>query len=234
MCRCKKGLHIYDADKHTLCPHCSSAVFDFSEGNANDQVTRKLDANERKEQAPLDDITRVIKASNSELTRKLNSNDTQVQDSSAEVTRVIKRTESSVQKTRILKTKKGVRPLTAWLVIIEGPGKGTHLPIFYGMNSMGRSKYMGEGFQQAEQEVCLDFGFDSDPEIARESQAKLTYDKKGDEFYLQHGGGNNLTYLNGAPVLEPQILSAYDRIEFGKTVLMFIPFCGPKFQWPDE
>jgi len=232
MCRCKKGLHIYDADKHTLCPHCSSAVFDFNEDHSANKVTRNLSADE--EQSPPAEVTRIIKPSsaNSQVTRKLAADE--AQSSPVDVTRVIKRTDSSSQKTRVLRPRTKVRLLTAWLVIIEGPGKGAHLPLFYGMNSIGRSKYVGEGIQQSEQEVCLDFGLDSDSEIARESQANLTYDKNGTGFLLQHGGGNTLTYLNGAPVLEAKLLSAYDRVGFGKTVLMFIPFCGEKFQWPGE
>jgi len=137
-------------------------------------------------------------------------------------------------KTQVMRSKSGVRVVTAWLVITEGPGKGASLPIFYGMNSIGRSKTVGEGSGQSDQEVCLDFGLKSDSNIARESQAKLTYDRKGNVFYLQHGGGSNLTYLNGEPVLELKTLSAYDKVAMGNIMLIFVPFCGDQFQWPDD
>ena len=84
-----------------------------------------------------------------------------------------------------------------------------------------------------EQSVCLDFGKQQDDKIARDSQAKLTYDVKGNCFYIQHGEAANLTYLNDEPILEPKKLKAYDRITMGQTTLMFIPFCGKKFTWND-
>jgi hypothetical protein len=112
-----------------------------------------------------------------------------------------------------------VEPVVGWLVVVEGPGRGRSLTLGYGMNSIGRSK---------DARVSLDFG---DEEISRESHAMLTYDRKGQKFYIQHGGGSNLTYLGDAPVLQPHELMGREIISIGKTRLCFVPLCGPGFEW---
>ena len=87
------------------------------------------------------------------------------------------------------------------------------------MNGIGRN---------SDQRVSLDFG---DEEISRESHALLTYDTKGRKFYLQHGGGVNLTYVGDSPVLQILELKGREIISIGKTNLCFIPFCGAEFEW---
>ena len=37
--------------------------------------------------------------------------------------------------------------------------------------------------------------------------------------------------MNDAPVLEAIELKAWDIIEVGETKLVFVPFCGGKFEW---
>lgn len=110
-------------------------------------------------------------------------------------------------------------PVVGWLVIVDGPGKGQSIKLGFGMNSIGRGK---------EARVSLDFG---DEEISRQDHASVTYDPKGNKFYLQHGGGINLTYLEDAPVLQPAELKGRETISIGHTKLIFIPFCGAHFVW---
>ena len=112
-------------------------------------------------------------------------------------------------------------PVTGWLVVISGPGKGRVCPLGYGSNALGR----GEGSR-----IRLDFG---DDRISREGHATLTYDSRGRKFYLQHGGGKNLTYLKDRPVLAPTILEAMQDFSVGETTLRFVPLCGPEFDWQD-
>ena len=112
-------------------------------------------------------------------------------------------------------------PLSGWLVVVGGPGKGQFRPLGYGVNTLGR----GEGSR-----VRLDFG---DEEISREVHATLTYDPRGRRYYLQHGGGMHLTYLDDEPVLTATPLEGVRDIVLGKTTLRFVPFCGPEFDWPD-
>lgn len=112
-----------------------------------------------------------------------------------------------------------VEPVVGWLVIIDGPGKGNHLKLGFGMNSIGRAE---------ESRVVLDFG---DNEISRLNHAMVTYDNKNRKFYIQHGGGANLTYLGDSPVLQPYELKGRERITIGNTKVCFIPFCGSDFNW---
>ncbi|MGB7433492.1 MAG: FHA domain-containing protein [Ahrensia sp.] len=108
-----------------------------------------------------------------------------------------------------------------WLVVVNGPGRGCSREIYYGMNSVGRSP---------DERISIDFG---DTSISREAHAYIVYDEKQADFYIQHGGKSNLVRLNGSPVLAPQPLKHGDRIEMGKSELLFIPLCGESFNWDD-
>lgn len=111
--------------------------------------------------------------------------------------------------------------VVGWLVIVDGPGQGNGLPLGYGWNSIGRGE---------DQRVRVDFG---DDEIARDTQCAVAYDGKNRKFFIQHGGGSNLTYVGDAPVLAPQELAADATISMGATTLRFVPFCGDAFDWAD-
>jgi hypothetical protein len=107
-------------------------------------------------------------------------------------------------------------------VVIDGPGRGTSLTLGYGLNSIGRA---------SDQRIVLDFG---DEEISKTSHAALTYDPRGRRFYLQHGGGINLTYVGDDPVLQPRELLGREVIGLGRTRLIFVPFCDAGFDWQDQ
>jgi len=112
-------------------------------------------------------------------------------------------------------------PVVGWLVIVEGPGKGRAVPLGYGSNSIGRG---------ATDRIKLDFG---DEQISRSGHAVVTYDPRGRQFYVQHGGGTNLTYIGDQPVLAPTALPALSHISIGHTELRFVPLCGAEFDWQD-
>ena len=112
-------------------------------------------------------------------------------------------------------------PVVGWLVIVEGPGKGRAGQLGYGSNSLGRGET---------DRVKLDFG---DDQISRSGHAVVTYDPRGRKFYVQHGGGTNLTYLGDQPVLAPVELPALSHITIGNTILRFVPLCGAEFDWQD-
>lgn len=112
-------------------------------------------------------------------------------------------------------------PVAGWLVVVAGPGKGQVCRLGYGSNGLGRAE---------DSRVSLDFG---DDRISRENHATLTYDPRGRKFYLQHGGGTNLTYIGDEPVLVPTVLEAMQDFSIGGTTLRFVPFCGPDFDWQD-
>jgi hypothetical protein len=116
-------------------------------------------------------------------------------------------------------TREEFDPAVGWLVIIEGPGRGKSVPVFYGQNAVGRS---------AEQRIALNFG---DTRIAREAHAFVVYDDVGRKFYLRDNGKANLVRLNGQPVMMPTVLNDRDSISIGSTVMKFIALCGPNFDW---
>lgn len=113
-------------------------------------------------------------------------------------------------------------PVVGWLVVTHGPGRGSALPIGYGNNRIGRSETM---------EICLNFG---DGQISRDNHAIVTYDGKHKKFYIQQGGGRNLTHVDDQLVMTPVELKGGETVSLGDTKLGFVPFCGEKFDWHDQ
>ncbi len=110
-------------------------------------------------------------------------------------------------------------PVVGWLAVVDGPGKGASICLGNGQNSIGR----GEGSR-----VRLDFG---DRQISRNGHAVLTYDPKGNCFFIQPGHGVNLVYLDEKLVLSPTPLPHGSRITLGETTLRFVALCDDKFTW---
>jgi hypothetical protein len=112
-------------------------------------------------------------------------------------------------------------PVAGFLAIISGPGRGSVSMLHYGKNSIGRD---------VSQRIALDHG---DSRISRENHCTVTYDPVTRKFHLQHGEGNQLTYLEGQPVLAPTLLTAGNLIRVGDTELRFVPLCGKDFDWTE-
>ncbi|MBR0091451.1 MAG: FHA domain-containing protein [Lachnospiraceae bacterium] len=114
--------------------------------------------------------------------------------------------------------KDGTNPVVGWLVGISGSEKGRDYRIHAEHNYIGRSEKM-------------DIVLKGDETISRENHAFITYDDREKVFYLTSGEGRSIVRLNGKALLTPSELHAYDRIEIGKTELLFIPLCGEQFTW---
>jgi len=112
-------------------------------------------------------------------------------------------------------------PVSGFLAIISGPGRGNVPMLHYGKNSIGRD---------ASQRVSLDHG---DSRISLENHCSVTYDPAMRKFYLQPGEGGNLTYLEGQPLLTVMELTAGNHIRIGGTELLFAPLCTQDFNWED-
>ena len=112
-------------------------------------------------------------------------------------------------------------PVTGWLVVMKGPGRGNFRPIYPGMNAIGRDPG---------QKISLSFGDDT---ISRQEHAFITYDDEQRRFYIQHGGKANLIRVGDQPVLIPTELKPNDMVRIGKTTLRFVPLCGSDFSWSD-
>ena len=112
-------------------------------------------------------------------------------------------------------------PVSGFLTIISGPGRGSVSMLRFGKNSIGRD---------ASQRVSLEHG---DSQISRENHCAVTYDPATRKFYLQPGEGSNLTYLEGQPVLTVMELTAGNHIRIGGTEMRFSPLCTQDFNWEE-
>lgn len=110
-------------------------------------------------------------------------------------------------------------PVVGWLVCVEGHDYGTDYKLSAKTNLIGRG---GE----------MDVRIKGDDTITSNTHAKIDYDVLNNAFYLIPGNNRNTIYLNQAPVYAAQKLNAYDRLRFGETELLFVPFCSEKFSWP--
>jgi hypothetical protein len=110
-------------------------------------------------------------------------------------------------------------PVSGFLVIISGPGRGSVSMLHTGVNSIGRD---------LSQQIALDHG---DNQISRKGHCSVTYDPETRTFFLQHGEGPQLTYLDGQPVQAITQLTAGNQIRVGDTELRFVPLCGEAFDW---
>ncbi len=109
-----------------------------------------------------------------------------------------------------------------WIVVTDGPGRGTCFTLGNGVSSIGRG---------ADQAISLDFG---DGAISRSNHASIAYDDQVNAFFLGQGGKSNIVRLNGRPVLSTEDLADGDAIRIGETSLRFIALCGAEFTWAEE
>lgn len=113
-------------------------------------------------------------------------------------------------------------PVVAWLVVLDGPGKGNFRPVFRGSNTIGRGP---------NQRVPIDFGDDA---ISAEKQAFLVYDERKRQYQLVPNLERpNLVYLNDSALTGNADIKAHDKVTMGRTTLLFVPLCGPDFDWAD-
>ncbi|NJM34953.1 MAG: FHA domain-containing protein [Rhodomicrobium sp.] len=113
-------------------------------------------------------------------------------------------------------------PVVGWLVVVSGPGKGLARPVYYGNNAIGRD---------SGQRIPLNFGDDA---ISSAEQAYIRYDSEDRRFLLMPNlAKSNLIAVNGGRPMEPVVLSRGDIIGMGQTQMMFVPLCGPEFDWAD-
>lgn len=118
----------------------------------------------------------------------------------------------------LIKMKTGIDPVVGWLVCKSGAEKGRDYKIHSENNYIGRSENM---------DICIH----GDTTISRENHAIISYDDRERIFYFTPGEGRSIVRLNGKALLMTSEIKAYDEIEIGTTILVFIPLCGETFQW---
>ncbi len=117
--------------------------------------------------------------------------------------------------------KLGVNPVVGWLVSVAGPERGRDYRIRSERNFIGRSEKM---------DICIS----GDEAISREKHAVITYYPNKNTFKIATGDATGIVYLNGEGVETAEELKPFDRLEIGKTQLVFVPFCGESFTWQVE
>lgn len=115
----------------------------------------------------------------------------------------------------------GLDPVAGWLVGVGGCMTGRACELKARANRIGRSERM-------------DVRLPDDRTVSWEDQACIDYDRMTDVCTLIPGRFVNTVYLNGEAIYAARSLKAYDRMLFGRTEMMFIPFCGEQFRWPTE
>lgn len=121
----------------------------------------------------------------------------------------------------VFQKRHGTDPVVGWLVCVKGSPVGADYRLSAKTNLIGRGSEM-------------DVRIKGDDTITSDTHAKIDYDILNNNFYLIPANNRNTIYLNGGPVYAAQQLSAYDRLRFGETELLFVPFCNDRFQWPEE
>jgi len=113
-------------------------------------------------------------------------------------------------------------PVTAFLVVVSGPGTGRFVPLGAGLNSIGRAE---------DERVALPFG---DTMISGRDHVRILYDDEARVFLIVPGSGKNLTRVNGQVVAMPMPLQHHATIQLSKTTsARFVAFCGAEFDWSD-
>lgn len=109
-------------------------------------------------------------------------------------------------------------PVAGWLVVLDGPARGRDLRLGVGRSFLG--------LDAAGTPVTLS----SDAPLGVR-QAVVVYDPETDAFTLLPGSSQELCYLAGQAVLEPQPLTGGEELKLGAATLRFVPFCDAGFRW---
>lgn len=222
MKQCAAGLHFYNVDVYDECPGCqesdrTSAVNQNSDDTGGQNMEYKTQPIK-----PNNDRTQPVEPKiNTDKTQKIDPQPDNRGPAPEVNTRP--KTELIIGKGAGMpvRTEENL-PVSGWLVIIDGPGKGRDYRLIQGENKIGRDTAM---------EVCLDFGKDSDGSVSRDSHAVVVYDNNSNEFFVERGSSRNLPTVNGKTVRRDQDLQPGDQIQLGNTTLMFVPLCGESFKW---
>ena len=115
-----------------------------------------------------------------------------------------------------------IDPVVGWLVCLEGLYRGRDYRLESENNFIGSA--------EEESNVCIR----GNGRISREKHAIIVFDPECEDysqaFALRPGLERGLVYHNGKRISQEVILNPYDVIKLGDTKLVFIPFCGEKFQ----
>lgn len=109
-------------------------------------------------------------------------------------------------------------PVAGWLVVLDGEAKGRDLRLGIGRTFLGLDTNGAPVTLSADAPLSL-------------RQAVLVYDAEAKTYMLLPGSSQELCYLEGTALLEPQELAGDETLKLAAATLKFVPFCGPDFSW---
>lgn len=113
-----------------------------------------------------------------------------------------------------------IQSVVGWLVCEKGPSKGQDYRIVSGRNFVGRDPNSSIYIRE-------------DEAISRKKHAVISFNPRKKSFSLANAESIGIIYHNDNEVSATVELKAFDRIEMGKSIFIFIPLCGAEFSWPD-
>ncbi len=201
--RCNNG-HYYDDTKYMECPYCGVAQVNIN-GDLGSNVTMPI-------YNPVGAGGQVYASQEAPTMPNTSPDYMKTEAFSGENNADDQKTVGFMEK------KEGTEPVVGWLVCVDGPKKGADYKIKAEKNFIGRDK-------------SNDIVLNEDKSVAREKHAIISYNPKKSTFSIMPGEAHGLVYLNGEEVSSACEVAERDKIELGETTLIFIPFCGDKFQW---
>ncbi|MDR0904709.1 MAG: FHA domain-containing protein [Oscillospiraceae bacterium] len=199
---CGRG-HIYDTDLYTACPYCNRSV--RTAGIPVSDAGKTLPPKDwGADAAPHPSAQIPVTGDGKTLPPKDFAPPRGVTDDNKTVGE--------------MKAKLGIDPVVGWLVCTEGAEVGRDWRLLGQINTVGRSSKM-------------DVSIGGDRTITDENHMRVAYSERNNRFTLIPAESKNIVYLNGDEVFTPTELNAYDEILCGETKLLFVPFCGDKFDW---
>lgn len=239
--------HFYDADKYDECPHCAKKVKKPStEKREENTSNRTSDKTVSLSQASYQESSKTVYLPETESIAGGVSKTTQrtgnftvplfpeedfpVQESEkiekvsdfarevAEKSASVHAMQNSGEKTVAFYNTGGTEPVVGWLVCVKGEYVGESFNLKEGQNFIGRS-------------LGMDIALVNEKTVSREFHAGIIFDPVEKTFYAVPGHSNGLTYVNGSILFSALPLKAYDEIQLGKSLYVFMPFCGDSFSW---
>ena len=107
--------------------------------------------------------------------------------------------------------------VAGWLVCVGGPHMGYSYNLYFGYNTIGRSK---------DNDICLL----EDLTIGQKIHCSVAYEDRKNCFYLIPENGED-TCLNCKKIESPSNLQTGDVIRIGMTELEFVAFCRGERRW---
>ena len=216
--------HYYDGDKYDHCPYCSSKEDDsVTVGLAQTNLAEQEKESMNNKNNTDDNITVGPRTAETEVQRNGQSGQPSGESKSEKAGPINTATawgqeEDDNVTVGYYSQVIGVEPVVGWLVCIKGEYRGESFRLKAGRNFIGRAGNM-------------DIVLSADMSVSRMRHAAVIYEPHERQFIVTAGDARELCYLNGKVVITSDFMKPYDVLTLGNTELVFVPFCGDRFDW---